>query len=201
MSTNGKFSFLHSWSFTSGDWAAWDLSVLFKTEAKTPLNASSFSSSIFFRWSSWQESIQCFPFTIKKGLKLSAVMEQDWCSEGTHDNMLNSHGTSWTKGPKIVYGACVNLKGLWNSWTFPWHVLEKRNTLRKSIWIYECRLHNLSFYGVSSTEIVHVKWILYVQLHIWHTLGIGWTNVDRVKCLQNLDIIQKPFLGLASCVL
>lgn len=125
----------------------------------------------FFRWPSWQESVQCFTFAInkhKKRLKFSAFMEQDWCCEGTHDNILNRHGASWTKGPKIIYGACVNLKGLWNSWTFPWHVLEKCNTLRKSTWIYEWRLDNLSFCGVSSTKIVHVKGILCTTSHLMH---------------------------------
>lgn len=47
---------------------------------------------------------------------------------------------------------------------------------------------------------MHVKWILYVQLHIWCT-ECRLNKCASVKCLQNLGMIQKPFLGLASCVL
>lgn len=167
MSPNGKFSFLHSWSFTSGGWAAEDLSVLLKNEAKNPLNTSTFSSDDHLDRNQFNVLLSLLTY-FKKRLKFSAFMEQDWCCEGTHDNILNRHGASWTKGPKIIYGACVNLKGLWNSWTFPWHVLEKCNTLRKSTWIYEWRLDNLSFCGVSSTKIVHVKGILCTTSHLMH---------------------------------
>lgn len=69
---------------------------------------------------------------LKKELKLSAVVEPGWCCEGTHDNILNRHGACWKKGSKTIVSTCVNLKGLWISWTSPWHVLEKCNTLRKS---------------------------------------------------------------------
>lgn len=168
MSTNGKFSFLHSRSFTSGDWAAQDLSVLLKTESKTLWMPPPFLHPYYSDDHLHRNLFNVFLslLTYFKRLKLSAVVEQGWCCEDILDN-LNRNGASWTKGPKIIYGACVNLEGLWISWNFPWHVLERCNTLRKSTWIYECRLHNLPFFGVRSTEIVHVKWILCVQLCIW----------------------------------